>query len=203
MGLRDIPRAAVGGYIKAVRWPVDRTVKALRGSGDTSGAEIVVDRADAAARGTAATVLGDEKLKQEAQRRSTAATERDRARKLRGAASAQAEAAEEQHEQREAQLEEQRQRAAQRAEAKREAAVKEKAEQEKKAKQAEQRRKRAAEKAAAKREEELESQAKRERLAALEKEKQALDEKDEAVVASDEAQRLQQATATAKEARKS
>src|SRR5919199_1894694 len=140
MNLRSIPRTAVGGYIKAVRWPIDRTTRLLRRDGDKSGAELAVDRADAAARGAAGTVLGDEELKQDASRRTKAADERERAQALSGAARARAEQAEEDRE----------------AKAKR-------------ARQAEQRRKRAAEKAAAERKEAVEEQAKRERLEALER----------------------------------
>jgi hypothetical protein len=202
MGLRDIPRAAVGGYINLVRWPFDRTAKLLRGGDRRSGAEIAVDRADATARSAAGAALGDEELRRRGARRGRAAAEQDRARKLRGAASAQAEAAADKVEEQQAKAEEQRRAAAERAEAKREQAVKEKAEEEKKAKQAEQRRKKAAERAAAKRKEAAEEKAKRERLAALEANKSALDERAGAATAADEARRLEGEAAKAKAARK-
>ena len=119
MNLRSIPRAAIGGYIKVLRWPLDRTAALLRRDGEPSGAERTVDRADAAARGAAGTVLGDEELKREANRRSLATDERERAATLRKAAGAQVEAAEEQLEQRNAEAERRRQQAAERAERKR------------------------------------------------------------------------------------
>src|SRR5688500_5691419 len=105
MNLRSIPRAAVGGYIKAVRWPLDQTAKLLRSNGDKSEAELAVDRADAAARNVAGTVLGDEELKQQAERRATAADERERAKKLRGAAEARTQQAEQELDQRREQAE--------------------------------------------------------------------------------------------------
>src|SRR4051795_13348267 len=122
MNLRSIPRAAVGGYIKAVRWPLDRTARLLRNDGDKSGAELAVDRADAAARGAAGTVLGDQELTEQAQRRATAADQRERAQTLRGAARAREESAQEELEQRRDQAEQRKQQAEERAKAKREQA---------------------------------------------------------------------------------
>src|SRR3954462_13464760 len=73
MNLRSIHRAAVGGYVKAVRWPVDR-VLGRRGPG--------ADRAGAAAREVAGAALGDDALKADAKARRTAADQRERAETL-------------------------------------------------------------------------------------------------------------------------
>ncbi len=62
MNLRSIPRAAVGGSIKVARLPLDLTAAVLRRGTGRSGAEITVDRAEAAARGAAGTVLGELRL---------------------------------------------------------------------------------------------------------------------------------------------
>ena len=69
MGLKDIPRTVVGGYLKVARAPIDATLK-LAGHGKRG--EAVVDRADAAARDLAGTALGDEELRREAARSTTA-----------------------------------------------------------------------------------------------------------------------------------
>ena len=57
MNLRRIPRAAVGGYMKVLRAPVDTALKLAGRRGEN--AKLVVDQADAAARGAAGAVLGD------------------------------------------------------------------------------------------------------------------------------------------------
>ena len=173
MGLRDIPRAAVGGYIKVVRWPVDRTVSLI-------GGKRTVDRADAAARGAAGAALGDEQLKNDARRRSLAADERERADTLRAAAQTQQEIADEQLAESKDAAAERRRGAAQTTAATKAKAEQDRAAKARRAKQAEQRRKRATEKATAAREERIEGKAKRDRLDALAVEEQALDAKEEA-----------------------
>src|SRR5687767_14182676 len=85
MGLRSMSRTAVGGYIKAIRIPVDAALK-LAGRG--SRAEPAVQRADAAARDVAGAALGDDALRRDAKLRRTAADERERAAELRDAVGA-------------------------------------------------------------------------------------------------------------------
>src|SRR3712207_7187559 len=92
MNLRTIPRAAVGGYLKLLRLPVDTTLKAL---GRNGSGEVAVDRADAALRDIAGTALGDQELKQDAKRRRTAADAREEAAELRAEAQRKAEEADE------------------------------------------------------------------------------------------------------------
>src|SRR3954463_490592 len=81
MNLRSIPRAAVGGSIKAVSWPVRRALS-LRGD----DASLTVDRAEAAAREVAGTALADDELKAEARPRRGAADKREQAQDLRAQA---------------------------------------------------------------------------------------------------------------------
>src|SRR5690349_22195350 len=64
MMIRTIQRAAVGGSIKTARLPFDTAV-ALLGS---ESAELALDRADAAVRETAARLLFDDELRQDAAR---------------------------------------------------------------------------------------------------------------------------------------
>jgi dTMP kinase len=202
MNLRSIPRAAVGGSIKVARLPLDLTAAVIRRGTGRSGADIVVDRAEAAARGAAGTVLGDEQLKRDASRRSLAADERERADAMEAAAGAQAEVADQERRQREQAAERRRAQAAERARAKKQQAAEEREQKEKRAADAEKRRKEASERAAAQREEAIDAKAKRDRLEALETEKVALKEREEALTAADEAERLADAATRAKAKRK-
>jgi hypothetical protein len=177
MNLRSIPRAAVGGYVKAVRWPLDRVLG--------RNAEPAIDRAEAAAREVAGTALGDDELKTDAKLRRTAADQRERAQTL-----------DEQAGQRRAEARDQAQ--ARKREADRKRAAEKRA-----ATRAEQQRKQAAERAAAQTEAALDERAKRERLQQLDREAEALAEREEAVTARDEANRLAGAAASAKADRKS
>jgi hypothetical protein len=198
MDLRAIPRAAVGGYLKAIRWPIDRATVLLRGETSTT-----VDRAEAVARGVAGFALGDAELQRDAALRSHAADERNRASRLEHAADATADVADEKLDQREDEARRRREQAEQRAKRQRRSAEETRRSKERAAQQAEARRKQAAERAKTQRDEVIESQAKRERLAALEAEKEALDREKVAVTAADEAQRLEAAAGEAKEERKS
>src|SRR3954451_19198970 len=80
MNLRSVPRAAVGGYIKVLRWPVERALSLRDGDGN---GDLTVDRAEAAAREVAGTALGDEELKADARARRSAADQREQAADLR------------------------------------------------------------------------------------------------------------------------
>src|SRR5688572_23233759 len=78
--VREIPRAAVDGYLKAVKWPLEQAARRFDGDG---GAELVLDRADAAVRDAVGSVLRDPELREDARRRRLAATEREKALRLR------------------------------------------------------------------------------------------------------------------------
>ena len=176
--IRTISRAAVGGTISAVAWPLRRVAAVL------PAGELLVDQADAALRDVAGTILFDRELHEDARRRREAAAQRLTAVNLREDA---------QQTRAEAEADAERTRREARAEAK---AEKERVE------QSAQRRKQAARAQKRETEEQLESRARRERLEALEKESEALEEEREAVTAAAEAQRLGEAAARAKAARK-
>ena len=102
MNARRLPRAAIGGYIKLVRLPLDMAVRVLPGNGDGSGhaAEIALDRAEATVRAIAGAVLNDSVLAEDAERRRTAADERARAMDLHAEAQRKTEEADERLEER-------------------------------------------------------------------------------------------------------
>jgi hypothetical protein len=180
MNLRSLPRAAVGGYIKAVRWPIEQALSLRGGDG-----KLAVDRAEAAARDVAGTALDDQELKAEAGARFDAAERRERAQALDAQARQRRTAAKESARERKRKADrdrQQRKRAAARAERDRKAA---------------------AEEVVARAEAGIDEQAKRERLAQLDQEAAALTEREEALTARDEARRLATAAAGAKAARKS
>jgi hypothetical protein len=187
MNLRSLPRAAVGGYIKAVRWPIDRALRLRGGDG-----ELAVDRAEAAAREVAGTALDDSELKAEAGARFDAADRRERAANLE--AQARREAAEAQ----------QRRAAAERdARERKRQADRERQQRKRAAARAERERKQVAEEVVARAHEGIDEQAKRDRLEQLDSEAAAQAEREEALTARDEARRLATATADVKAARKS
>ena len=199
MSLRSIPRTAVDSYLKLVKWPLERGASRVGGE----KAELAVDRADATVRATAASVLGDTQLREDAERRFTAADERERAMKLRLEAELKSERADEKLQERKQSAAQQKQAAAKRAAESKARAEKARQAKKKNLEEVERRRREAAEEAAAKREETIASKERRERLETLNKEAEALEEREEALVAKDEAQRLGNAAAAVKEARKS
>ena len=180
MNLRTIPRAAVGGYLKLLRAPVDTTLGLLGRNGNAQPEKLAVDRAEAGALDVAATVTGDKELRQKAGRKRAATDERERAANLKAKAQQRTSAAERRKQEADKAADERKRRAA----------------------QAEKRRKTAAQKAAARAEEQISEQEKRARLKTLEEKSEAMNERDEALTASDEAQRLQDAAASVKAERK-
>jgi hypothetical protein len=187
--LKTIPRTAVEGYLRALRWPVDRT---LRLAGDrAAGAELTVDRVDATLRGLAGQALLDRELRAEAKRRHTAADEREKALRLRAEAELRAERGEQE-------ATEERDRARTR----RARAEDQRRQRTRHAAQTEERRRKATARTAAATEEAIDHRAKRARLEQLDTKAGALTEREEALTARDEAQRLGKAAAKAKAARK-
>jgi hypothetical protein len=201
MNFLTIPRLALDTYLKAVKWPLDRAAGML--GGDGNGAGIALDRADATVRGVAGAALNDPVLQQDAALRHTAADERARAQRLRDTAEQISEASEQELAEREDAAEKRRKQAAKTAQQRKQQAEKARKERERKAASAASARKAANAKASAKVEEQIEERAKKERLEAIEREAAALEEKSDALTAADEAQRLAEAAATAKAARKS
>lgn len=199
MSLRSIPRTFLDSYLKVVKWPVDRAGSRLGGE----KAEIAIDRADATVRATAATVIGDGELREDAQRRFTAADERERALKLRLEAELRAERADDKLQERKQSAAQQKQAAAKRAADAKQRAEKAKQAKKKNLEEVEARRLQSNDAATAKKEEAIEAKERRQRLEALNEEAEALEKREEALVTKDEAQRLGKAAAAVKEARKS
>ena len=199
MSIRNLPGNVVDRYLKVVKWPIDRASSRIGGE----NAEIAVDRADATVRATAASVLGDANLREDAKRRFTAADERERALKLRLEAELKAERADEKLQERKQQTEQQKQAAAKRASEAKARAEKARQAKKKNLEEVERRRREANDAAAAKREEAIRAKERRERLETLNEEAEALEKREEALVAKDESQRLANAAAAVKEQRKS
>ncbi len=204
MSIRAIPRGAVDGAVKLARLPLDVAIALLPGNGDGPGpaAKITVDRWDATLREIAGYALRDDVLREEATRRRVAADERARALRLRNAAQARSDAADDTLADRVEQAEERRAAGEQRAERERAEAERRRAAKSRAAAQAETKRKAANRRARAKVEEVIEEQADEARLEQLETEAKALEEREAALVAKDEARRLRDAAAARKAARK-
>jgi colicin import membrane protein len=188
MSLTDLPRAALGTYIKVLRTPVDIALKA---TGRGEGAKVAVDRVEASVKEAAGTAVGDKQLKRQGRQSRAAADAREEAIELRAEAEKTAKKGRQK-----------RQSAVNAAEKRRNDAKQRRDAAEQKLSQAAERRKAANTKAAARQEEKIEEEAKRERLEALEREEVALDEREEALTARDEAERLAKEAAAAKAARK-
>ena len=200
---REISTAAIDGYLRLIRIPIDGAVRLL---GDdrprATGARLAVDRVDAGVRGFAGLVLGSDELREEARRRRVAADERARAQALREQASERSEQADERLVDTIGAAQRRRQATAARAQQKRRAAAEQRADTSRRVSAAESRRKAATRKAAAGKQEAVESRAKKARLEQLDRTSEVLAEKERALTVADEARRLDAAAGTAKAARK-
>jgi len=204
MSIRDIPRGAVDGAVKLARLPVDAAIALLPGNGNGArpAATIAVDRVDATVRKVAGYALRDEELREDAMRRRVAADERARALRLRDTAEARSAAAGEKLADRVEQAEERRAAAEQRAKRERAQAEQRRAAKSRAAGQAETKRKASSRRAKAKVDEVIDEQADEARLAQLKTEAKALEKREAALIAKDEARRLQDAATARKAARK-
>lgn len=199
--IREISRTAVDSYLRIVRLPVEAVLN-RRGREQSEAVSLRLDRADAMARGVAATALRDDELKENVERRRDAIDERERALRLR-------EVAEEHSQRAEADASEAREEAARKRREATRAAERQKqqaAENERRKKQAAAskagKRKAKAEAEASSEKAEAESRNKREKLRQLKVEEAALAKKQEALTAADETKRLKKQTAKAKAERK-
>jgi hypothetical protein len=197
-----IPRLALEGCIKLVRLPVDGML-ALAGGGDSAAAvKLALDRVEAAVRGTAGAMIGDDALQAEARRRRDAAREREHALRLRAEAERRSERADDRIAEKETEADRRRERAADHAEFRRDQAQRRRASTKRQAAQATRRRKQTAKKAAGRAKEAIDERAKPTRLEQLDTKADALEQKELALTAADEARRLREAASSAKANRK-
>jgi colicin import membrane protein len=205
MSIRAIPRAAIGGSIKAVRLPLDIAVSLLPGdgAGPRPRAGLALDRLEARVRGLAGAALGDEVLREDAARRRLAADERERALRLRTAAARRAAEADERLADTREDAEERREEAAERARHQRLEAQQVREQRARDAGRVERRRRTASETVKSNVDGAIDEVAAEARLEQLEREEAALDEQADALTAEVEAQRLQDAATRRKAARKS
>jgi hypothetical protein len=204
MGLRDIPRSAVDGAVRLTRLPLDVAVSLLpgNGSGARPAAAIAVDRFDAALRDAAGMMLFDTELRDDATRRRVAADERARELRLRAEAAQRSARADERFSARVEDAEDRRTAAERRADDERAAAERRKQERKAAAARAAQARKAATRKAHAQAAEVIDEAADEVRLQQLKSEAMALEEREAALAAQAEAQRLQDEATKKKAARK-
>ncbi|MDX6650564.1 MAG: hypothetical protein QOJ97_2515 [Solirubrobacteraceae bacterium] len=205
--LRNISRLTVEGYVRLARLPADTLVRfaggANGGTGAAVGVKLALDRAEAAFRAAAGTILGDEVLREDGRRRAQAASERERALDLRRAADRRSEQSDERLAERRDQAERKREEAERDAEQKRRRAQRDRDARKARAAETAQGRKQAAQKSSQATKQSAAERARRNRLEALDAKSEALDEQETALAAADEARRLKAAATQVKAARKS
>jgi colicin import membrane protein len=204
--LRTISRLTIEGYVRLARLPADTLVRiaggANGGTGGAVGVKLALDRAEAAFRAAAGSILRDESLREDGLRRAEVAAERERALDLRREADRRSEQSDERLAERRDQAERKRAEAERDAERKRERARRERDTRKERAAATAQRRKQAAQKSAQAEKQAAAKRARRDRLDALDAKSEALDERETALTAADEARRLKAAAAQAKAIRK-
>ncbi len=204
MNVRDIPTTAVDSYLKLVRLPLDSAIRLLpgNGAGAKPAAKLALDRADATVRAMIAGILGDEVLREDAERRQAAADEREHALRLHAEAERTADKADARLEERQRQASRQRQQAKQRAEAKREDAGRQRDRQVGRAAKARNDQLANSRKRAERTERAVEDRAARDRLEALDAKTGALREREKELAERDTAEGLRKAAGRAKANRK-
>ena len=204
MNARRIPGTAVANSLRLVRVPLDAAVDRLPGNGTGARptARLALDRADAAVRAFAGTILGDSVLSEDAQMRRAALTVREHGQALRGEAENKTEQADARLEQRQAQVARQRAQAELRAKTKRDDADRERAKKTRRAEQIERKRLAASNSAANRADEAVSARAPKARLETLDAKSDALRKKEAALAANDEARRLREAASRTKAERK-
>jgi len=199
---KTIPGKAVDGALKIARVPVDKLLEVAPENKATTSIGLAVDRTDAAVRGAAGTVLRDGGLAQDADKRRSATSERERALKLRANAEKKVDTAEADAEKKRQEVEARKQKAAADAKKKREQAKKQADAKKAQAEKDEKQKKQAASKKAAEKKQKAAKNGKVEKLEELEKKSEALEVKEAAVTAQAEARRLEDSASKVKEKRK-
>lgn len=204
MDMRNLERTVIDQWLRVVRFPIDAGAHLVPNgdNGPRNGLLLAVDRADAAIRGTLGRLLNDDELQDDARRRRLAADERARAFELRGAAQQRKAEADGALAERQDRAEQLREQAARTAAEREQQADRERQERKQRVRQTAGKQQTEIERARQAKEHAAEQKAKRERLHVLDEQADALDTEADALTASDEAQRLAKAAATAKARRK-
>ena len=195
MSLRTVPRTAVDIYLRAARVPLNLVARG-------EGSRLLVDRADATARLLAGRVLRDEQLIEDARRRQIAADQRENALRMKVEAEQKSQDADAEFTSRQRAASERRAKAAAQAAEQQRAAEQRKNERKRGAADIAAKRKSATAEQASRAAERIQEETDRARLRVLDEEAQALAEKQAALKARREAQRLEKAAAEIKEQRK-
>jgi hypothetical protein len=195
-----ISRTAVDGSLKVARLPLDMAITFLPAG--RRSAKLALDRADASVRSLAASVLGDDALGEDADRRHAATEARERANELKGEAGEVAQRADDRVAERQHQAATRRRGADSRARSRQQQAAKRQVQRTKQAAQTGRVRREASREVEAQVEQAIEDAAPEARLEALNGVAQAQQERDQALAQMDEAQRLRKAAERVKEERK-
>ncbi len=204
MNARTLTAGAIDTYLKIIRRPVDLVIRILPGqkTGPGATARVVADRVDAAARAGLASTIGSETLTVDSRERQAAAGERERALNLRREAQQREASAETRVQASHGQAAQRRERAQSRAGAKRRSANEKQQTRTRRAAETEKRRTQANREQEQAAEQRIKVEAAREALPAVEAQAEALEERDQAAVRRQEADRLAAAAARAKDERK-
>ncbi len=201
MSLQSIPGALLSSTLKIIRVPLDGTLRL--GGDSTEAARVMVDRADAGIREAAGLFLRDEGLAEDADRRKAAADERRHALRLKSEAQYRADRGDAAVETARDEAQKLRRNADRSARQQKQRAGKRRVAKTAEASKASRRRTQGAERTAQNRKQAVAERNKPERLAAVEKRSEALDAKQSALTASEEARRLNEAASGVKAKRRS
>jgi hypothetical protein len=204
MDVRSLERRVIDQWLRVARLPIDAGARLIPNgdNGPRNGVLLAVDRADATIRETLGRLLNDEDLQDDAQRRRAAADERARAIALRVEAQQRKLEADGELARRQDTAEQLREKAARTASQREQQTEQETAARKQRVRQTADKQQTAIERAREEKQHSAEQKAKRERLRVLEEQTDALDTETDALTASDEAQRLAKAAASAKARRK-
>jgi hypothetical protein len=204
MNARRIPGTAVESSLRLVRVPLDVAIGWLpgNGTGPRPTARLALDRADAAVRAFAGTILGDPVLSEDAQMRRAALREREHGQALRHEAEKKTEQADARLQERHDQVARQRAQSELRAKNRRDEADRERTEKTRRAAELEGKRVAASNHAARRADDAVSARAPKARLETLDAKTDALRKKEQALAATDEARRLREAASRTKAERK-
>jgi colicin import membrane protein len=185
--------------------PLDGAIRLLPGNatGARRAAGLALDRADATLRTVIATILGDPVLREDAERRRSAAEQRESALRLRTGSERKGEQADARLAERQEQATRQREQANQRAEARRQEAAREAEQEKRRAAKVETERVQSSRRTVKGRQQALNERAAKDRLETLIAKTEAMSQKDKELIARDEARRLRGAASRTKAQRKS